>query len=414
MNLPFTIQTAYLGLRANRARSSLTILGVVIGIMSVMLITSLGAGAQALILGQLGGLGAETIVVRPGQKPSGPSDFAGTLFADSITDRDVDALARKTNVPEVKDISPVVFVSKTVSYGANIYRPSILGWDAEFMSRMMGVLPSEGDLFGEGEINTRAAVAIIGPEVRSELFGEEPAIGKYIRIGDKSFRVTGVLPKKGASTFFNIDKVIVIPYTTAQEYLLGINYYNEVMIRVNSPQVVERSVEDITATLRELHRISGSKKDDFYIETSQGVIEQITTILSALTAFLTAVVAISLLVGGIGVMNVMLVSVTERTKEIGLRMAIGATPPDILKQFLIEAMMLTGVGGIIGIAMATVLGYGASVALTYALSVDWNYVFPWSGALLGFGLSVIVGLVFGLYPARKASKMNPIEALRYE
>ncbi len=311
MNLPFTIQTAYQGLRANRARSSLTILGVVIGIMSVMLITSLGAGAQALILGQLGGLGAETIVVRPGQKPSGPSDFAGTLFADS-----------KTNVPEVKDISPVVFVSKTVSYGANIYRPSILGWDAEFMSRMMGVVPSEGDLFGESEINTRVAVAIIGPEVRTELFGEEPAIGKYIRIGDKAFRVGGVLPKKGASTFFNIDKVIVIPYTTAQEYLLGINYYNEVMIRVNSPQVVERSVEDITATLRELHRISGTKKDDFYVETSQGVIEQITTILSALTAFLTAVVAISLLVGGIGVMNVMLVSVTERTREIGLRKAI--------------------------------------------------------------------------------------------
>jgi putative ABC transport system permease protein len=414
MNLPFTIRTAYQGLQANRSRSLLTILGVVIGIMSVMLISSLGAGAQALILGQLGGLGAETIVLRPGQKPSGPSDFAGTLFSDSIKDRDIEALKRKTNVPEVKDLAPVVMVAKTATYGSNIYRPSILGWDAEFMSRMMNVVPEEGELFGASEINTRAAVAIIGPEVKTELFGDESAVGKYIRIGDKSFRVTGVLPKKGSSAFFNIDKIVVIPYTTAQEYLLGINYYNEVMIRVNSPEVVERSVGDITATIRELHRISGGKKDDFYIETSQGVIDQISTILSALTAFLTAVVAISLLVGGIGVMNVMLVSVTERTKEIGLRMAVGATPPDILKQFLIEAIMLTGVGGIAGIAIATVLGYVASIALTQALSVEWKFVFPWSGALMGIGLSVFVGLVFGLYPARKASKMNPIEALRYE
>lgn len=414
MNLPFTIRTAYQGLQANRSRSLLTILGVVIGIMSVMLISSLGAGAQALILSQLGGLGAETIVLRPGQKPSGPSDFAGTLFSDSIKDRDIEALKRKTNVPEVKDLAPVVMVAKTATYGSNIYRPSILGWDAEFMSRMMNVMPEEGELFGASEINTRAAVAIIGPEVKTELFGEESAVGKYFRLGDKSFRVIGVLPKKGSSAFFNIDKLVVIPYTTAQEYLLGINYYHEVMIRVNSPEVVERSVADITATLREVHRISGSKKDDFYVETSQGVIEQISTILSALTAFLTAVVAISLLVGGIGVMNVMLVSVTERTKEIGLRMAVGATPPDILKQFLIEAIMLTGVGGIIGIAIATLLGYIASIALTQALSVEWNFVFPWSGALMGIGLSVFVGLVFGLYPARKASKMNPIEALRYE
>jgi len=414
MNLPFTIRTAYQGLQANRSRSLLTILGVVIGIMSVMLISSLGAGAQALILSQLGGLGAETIVLRPGQKPSGPSDFAGTLFSDSLKDRDIEALKRKTNVPEVKDLAPVVMVAKTATYGSNIYRPSILGWDAEFMSRMMNVVPEEGDLFGASEINTRAAVAIIGPEVKTELFGDESAVGKYFRLGDKSFRVIGVLPKKGSSAFFNIDKLVVIPYTTAQEYLLGINYYHEVMIRVNSPEVVERSVEDITATLREVHRISGSKKDDFYIETSQGVIDQISTILSALTAFLTAVVAISLLVGGIGVMNVMLVSVTERTKEIGLRMAVGATPPDILKQFLIEAIMLTGVGGIIGIAIATVLGYVASIALTQALSVEWNFVFPWSGAFMGIGLSVFVGLVFGLYPARKASKMNPIEALRYE
>jgi ABC-type antimicrobial peptide transport system permease subunit len=280
---------------------------------------------------------------------------------------------------------------------------------------MMNVQLGEGELFGQTEINTRAAVAIIGPEVKSELFGEDvSAVGKYLRIGDKSFRVIGVLPKKGSSGLFNIDKLVIIPYTTAQEYLLGINYYNEVIIRVNSPEVVQRSVGDITATIRELHRISGLKKDDFYIETSQGVIEQISTILSALTAFLTAVVAISLLVGGIGVMNVMLVSVTERTKEIGLRMAVGATPPDILKQFLIEAMMLTGVGGAIGIAIATILGYLASIVLTHVLSVDWNYVFPWSGAVSGLGLSVFVGLVFGLYPARKASKMNPIEALRYE
>jgi putative ABC transport system permease protein len=414
MKLTFTAKTAYDGLRANKTRSFLTILGIVIGIMAVILIMALGEGAQALILSQLGGLGAETIVVRPGRNPSGPSDFANTLFADSLKERDIDALLRKSNVPEIRDLAPVVFVSASVSYGGETYRPTILGWDAEFMTQMMNTAPSEGEIFTDADIRTLAPVAIIGPEVQAELFGLDSPIGKYIRIKDKAFRVVGLLPKKGASTLFNSDKMVVIPYSTAREYLLGIDYYNEVMVRVSAADKVARSVEDIRATLREQHRLSETDKDDFYIETSQGVISQITTILSALTAFLSSVVAISLLVGGIGVMNVMLVSVTERTKEIGLRMAVGATPQDILNQFLIEAMALTGLGGVIGITIASFLGYVASLILSQVLSVDWKYTFPWTGAFLGVGIALIVGIVFGLYPARKASKKNPIEALRYE
>ena len=197
-------------------------------------------------------------------------------------------------------------------------------------------------------------------------------------------------------------------------YLTQQKHYNEVMIKVSSPEAVARSVEDIKATLRELHNITDPAKDDFYVETQQGTIAQIGTILSVLTAFLSAVVAISLVVGGIGVMNVMLVSVTERTKEIGLRKALGARNSDILTQFLYEAMLLTLFGGLIGVSLGLLFGYLASIGLSRGLGVEWVFTFPIQAMLIGIGTSAAVGIVFGIYPARKASQKSPIEALRYE
>ncbi len=414
MTTQYTILTAYRAIRANKVRSGLTILGIVIGITAIMLIVSIGTGAKSLILGQIQGLGAETIVLRPGREPKGPSDFAQTLFADSIKDREVEALRRKSNVPDLVDLAPVVFVSDSVSYGSETDRPSIFGWSAEFMLRMTTAKVAKGIIFDDADIRQEASVAVIGDTVAKNLFGGDEPVGKNIRIKGKNFRVVAVLAPQGSSALFNVDKAVIIPSTTAKIYLSGSDHYQEIMLRVSSPEAVARSVKDIEATMRELHNITDTTKDDFYIETQQGVIKQIGTILSVLTAFLSAVVAISLVVGGIGVMNVMLVSVTERTREIGLRKALGARNVDILMQFLFEALILTLMGGIIGILLGISLGYLVSIILSQNLGLVWDFAFPLSATLIGLGVSAAVGIIFGIYPARKASQKSPIEALRYE
>jgi len=409
----YTFRTAYRAVKANQVRSGLTILGIVIGITAIMLIVSIGEGAQSLILGQIQGLGAETIVVRPGQKPTGPADVGGTLFSDSLKEREVDALRRKENVPDHVTSAPVVFISAPVTHGSEIEHPTVFGWSAQFMESMMKVKVESGVLFDEEDIKQYASVAILGSDIAADLFIGEDPVGKLIRIKTKNFRVVAVL-KKGGGGLFNPNKMVVIPYTTALTYLSPGKHYQEIMIKVSSPEAVARSVEDIKQTLRGLHNITDPDKDDFYVETQQAAIEQIGTILAVLTAFLSSVVAISLVVGGIGVMNVMLVSVTERTKEIGLRKALGAQNKDILLQFLLEAVILTVVGGLIGISLGILLGYGASIILSNNLGVEWVFNFPWKAAGIGIGVAGGVGIIFGIYPARKASQKSPIEALRYE
>ncbi len=224
----------------------------------------------------------------------------------------------------------------------------------------------------------------------------------------------GVLPDKGQGTLFNFNELVLVPYTTAQTYLLGTDHFHEILVKAENPDVVARAVSDIERTLRISHNIDDPDKDDFFVVTQQGVVEQIKSIIGALTAFLSSVVAIALVVGGIGVMNIMLVAVVERTKEIGLRKAIGATDVDILRQFLFEAIILTGLGGTIGILAGATLSFIISFVLTKYLSLEWSFAFPIGAALLGVFVSALVGLVFGIYPARQAAKKSPIEALRYE
>ncbi|MCR4330283.1 MAG: ABC transporter permease [Patescibacteria group bacterium] len=414
MILLHIIKTSLTALKVNKVRSSLTILGIVIGVTAIILIMSIGKGAQDLILGEIGGLGADMIVIRPGKEPTGPTDIAGTLFADSLKNKDIQALTRGGNVPHLKAIAPVVIVPGAASYKGETYRAQIFGWSADFMSSVFNIFPEEGVLFDETDIKQQASVAVIGSKVKEELFGTEEAVGKNIKIKGRNFRVIGVYPPRGQVAFLNVDEVVVVPYTSAQTYLLGIDYFHEVLTRAESSDVVAKTVRDIEATLRESHGITDPAKDDFFVVTQEGLVDQIETILGALTAFLSSVVAISLVVGGIGVMNIMLVSVTERTREIGLRKAVGATNGDIMKQFLIEAVMLTATGGIVGIVLGFVLSFLASFALSVALDVSWTFTFPFIAAALGIGVSALVGLIFGLYPARQASKKSPIEALRYE
>lgn len=403
--------TAVRGLQTHVSRSALTILGIVIGIAAIIMVMSLGQGAQELILGEISGLGAETVVLRPG---TGMGDITQTLFSQTITQKDIEALARKQNVPNLVEIAPFVIMYETAEYQGETYRPSIMGGSAEFFLGLLDVPLRDGHAYTNDDIDQRARVAVIGKNVEDELFGSSRAVGKQIQIKDKKFKVIGVLDEVGQKGGFDMDDLVMIPHTTAQTYITGTNYFNEVFLRADSVENANKLAYDVALTLRQTHDLSFSEEDDFDIQTQENLIEQIETIISIFTAFLVTVVSISLVVGGIGIMNIMLVSVSERTKEIGLRKALGATRADILKQFLSEAIILTSIGGFIGIIIGSAFSFIAALILAETVAEDWTFVFPIGGALLGVGVSATVGLIFGIYPANQASKKSPIEALRYE
>ena len=412
MTLKHTLKTALNGLRTNRSRSFLTILGIVIGITAIMLVVSLGAGAQALILGQVQGLGTNTIAIIPGREPTGPSDVSA-LYSDSLKIKDVTALQNKANVPDLKVIMPTVFGAGTAAYQSNVYQVTIFG-ATEYLAQIFDLKTNNGEFFTADDVLSRGDGVVIGSKVVDNLFGNDDPIGQKINVKGKSFKVIGTLPPTGGGSLFNFDAMILMPYTTAQDYLLGIKYFNRVIIQTYTDAQVPATSIDIQKTLEDSHNITDPTKDDFTVQTQQDLANRLSTITSALTWFLVAVASIALFVGGVGIMNIMLVSVTERTREIGLRKALGATDRDILTQFLLEAVLLTAIGGLVGIILGSGLSFLIAIGLSKGLGVNWQFVFPWSGAAMGLIVSAVIGLVFGGYPASQASKKSPIEALRYE
>lgn len=412
MTAKHLFSTAITGLTTHKSRSLLTILGIVIGITAIILVMSIGQGAQDLILAQIQGLGSRTVVVIPGREPSGPSDVA-QIFSDSLKEKDLNLISRKINVPNADKIMPIVFGGESSAYGNETYRATILGASADVFD-IFDIYPALGIPFSENDAKSRQAYVVIGSKVKSELFGETDAVGERIKIKDKNFRVIGILPEKGQVSFFNFDEIILVPYTTAQDSIFGIKYFHRLVISADDENNIQRVVDDLQITLRNSHGITDPGKDDFFVQTQADLASRIGTVTNILTLLLVSIAAISLVVGGIGIMNIMLVAVTERTHEIGLRKAIGATNRDILRQFLFEAIILTGVGGILGIMVGAFLSFVVSIILSRALGLSWTFSFPISGAGIGFIVSAVIGLVFGIYPARKASQKNPIDALRYE
>jgi putative ABC transport system permease protein len=411
MIFKYSIKTAVNGLKTHKSRSALTILGIVIGITSIILVMSLGEGAQNLILGQIEGLGATTITVIPGKISFGPSQAAQTMN-DSLKEKDLALIKLKANIPHAKYVMPMVVGAGKAVYGSNVYQVAVFG-SGELVPEIFSIIPDRGYFFDEDDIRNRSAVVVIGNKVKERLFTEEEnPIGQKIRIKNTTFRVVGILPKEGSSSSF--DDTVFMPYTTTQQYITGTKFYSRIIVTADTEQNLKSTVEDVKITLRDSHNITDPDKDDFSVVTSADIAKTLGTVTSALTAFLAAVAAISLIVGGIGIMNIMLVSVTERTKEIGLRKAIGATDKDILTQFLLEAVILTGFGGVIGIILGSGLSFIISILLNKFAGLDWQFTFPIGAAILAFVVASLVGLIFGIYPARQAAKKSPMEALRYE
>ncbi len=412
MVIKYTLKTSLSALATHKSRSFLTVLGIVIGVAAIMIIMSLGEGAQNLILGEIQSIGSKIVAIHPGRQPQGITDIIST-FGDSLKERDLTLLERKENVPHLAEIIPIVFGTQSATYGNEIYRPIIFG-ATPLLSSIYNIYPGEGSLFTDDDVKSYASVIVIGSKVKDELFGTADAIGEKIKINGRNFKVVGIFAKKGQASFINFDEAAFVPYTTAQSYIFGRKYLDRIVIEADSEANVPETVADVQATLRNSHNITDPTKDDFYVETQAQAMQTVGNITSVITLFLTAVAAVSLVVGGIGIMNIMLVSVTERTREIGLRKALGATNKNILSQFLIEAMILTALGGFIGVAVGTGASFGLSYILTKFANLAWLFSFPVNAAILGVGVSAAVGLVFGIYPAYQASKLDPTEALRYE
>lgn len=409
-------RTATRSLTHGKMRSILTMLGIVIGIASVIILMSIGQSAQDLILGQVQGIGSNLVIVIPGAPSNGrfaPPASAQGIIITSLVQRDIDTLKRE---PSVSGAAGEVRGQANIVYGNNNATISYEGVTADFFS-IRNLDTKEGQPLSTENIDSGNHVVVIGPDLAKTLFGSAVSpINKTVRLKDVSFRVVGVL-SKGGNGPFGVDQgnLVIMPISVAQKQLLGITYFNDIMVEGDAAYDVNFVKSRITSALRQNHGITNANKDDFDIRTQEDLLSLLGNITSILTLFLAAIASISLIVGGIGIMNIMLVAVTERTREIGLRKAVGATNNDILQQFLIESVLLTFAGGAIGIAAgAGMVGLIYFVLTTFFSSLGWVFAFPISSVILGLAVSGIAGIAFGMYPARQAARKNPIDALRYE
>jgi len=415
MRILDTLKTSIRALTRNKSRSALTMLGIVIGISSVILIMSIGAGAKGFILNQIQGFGAANIIVEPGAlNKNGPPDMVSGINLTTIKNKDAEAVRKLSLITAVSGYVPG---KSQIVYENNDVEATFLGVDAD-MERISDLKIVEGRFFMEDEVKSEAEVAVLGAQVKEDLFGTEDPLGKKIKIKGKNFEVIGVLEKRGSAGFESQDSQIYLPLLTAQKKLLGIDYLLAFIAEAQNKDVVSEAEEDIKWTMREQHKIDNPtgdpSKDDFHTGTQEQAVDILSQITGALSIMLSSIAAISLVVGGIGIMNIMLVSVTERTREIGLRKALGATNSDILTQFLLESVMLTVLGGIVGIILGATFSLIASLIIKSLGYSDWVFSVPLMSIILAVGVAAAVGLIFGLYPARRAASLNPIEALRYE
>ena len=400
-----TMLIALRALRRNKMRSSLTALGIIIGVASVVAMVAVGNGAQARITSQISALGQNLLSIFAGSRHAGGVN-AGLGSASTLTLADAEAIARE--VPDVAAVSPEdSTTAQAIANGRN-WSTTVVGESQEYLKIRDWKLTA-GSMFTAQDVRSAAKVAVIGSKTANELFGPLNPVGQTVRIGNIPFLIIGLLESKGAGMGGQSqDDRIIIPYSTAMERLTGDKYLRSVNVEIASAKRMDSAEQQITALLRQRHRLTAGQDNDFNIFNQKDIADTVNSVSKIITLLLGSVAGISLLVGGIGIMNIMLVSVTERTREIGIRIAVGAQPGDIRLQFLIEAITLSLLGGLLGV----LCGVGASKLV--GMVANFQAIVSTGSILLAFGVSSVIGIFFGFYPAHKAAALNPIEALRYE
>lgn len=398
---------------AAKLRTSLTVVGIVIGIASVMIVMSVGASAQDLILDQIRSIGSNLLGVLPGASENdGPPASAFGIVTTTLTNDDLDAMRKKSNIPHASAISGYVTGNAVTKYKSYSKSDTFQGVSAD----MINVENTEiafGRFFTVADDEKHAQVVVLGPTIAQDIFDNEDPIGKKIKIGNHKFRVVGILKKRGSSFGSNPDDTIYMPLITAQKNLLGIDYLNFIRLRVDNELNLAQTEKDIDTLLRSTHNIPDDEDGDYSIRNLASALSIINNITNVMKYFLVAVAAVSLIVGGIGVMNIMFIALSQRIQEIGLRKAVGARKQDIVVQFLFESMTIAFVGGLVGFLLGVGVVYFVAF-IAQNQGYDWNVFLSWDMVILSLIISTFLGFFFGIYPAWKASKISPMEALRYE
>jgi len=399
------ILIALRALQRNKLRAFLTMLGIIMGVGSVIAMVAIGQGSKQSIHDSLSNMGSNMLTVMPASNLNGGVKIAGSSF-QTLTSKDIIALKREAQY--ITDVSPSVTAKGQAIFGAMNWPTSMQGVDPSYLDIRKLTL-KDGIAFTEQDVQTSAKVCLIGQTVIDNLFPNENPIGKVIRFGNIPFQIIGILNPKGQNAFGqDQDDILIAPYTTVQKRILATIYYQNIYASAANEQVTDAATTEITNILRESHRLRDGEDNDFQVRTQEELINTLSSTSGLLTVLLTVIAGISLVIGGIGIMNIMYVSVTERTREIGLRMSIGARGKDILLQFLAEAVLISITGGVIGVAL------GIISCRLVTLILGWPTIISESSVVLSFVVCALTGIFFGYYPAQKASRLDPIEALRYE
>lgn len=413
--LSISIKLAQSALKAKKSRTILTMLGISIGIAVVVAIMAAGRGLDYMVMGQLEVFGSDTISIEvkvPSTKQTSSENSMGRAQGITITtlnEKDRDDVGKNPNIVAAYGYQ---IGQEVLSYQGQTKKVLIAG-EGYQMGEVEKFDLAEGRLYSKDEEDSLSQVLVIGSNIKEKFFGDDSAVGRVVYVKGKPFRVVGVAAKRGSAAFMNLDDFVYMPVKTLQKRLMGIDYYTNIMAKIKDMSQVNQTVTELGATIRENHDITDPEKDDFAINTMEEAATMLKTVVNGIVLLLVALVCVSLVVGGVGIMNIMYVSVTERVFEIGLRKSLGASREDILWQFLAEAILLTLGGSVFGIVLGIIFSFAIYyIALAYGLS--WIFSIPLGSIFLAIGFSATVGLVFGIYPAKKAAALDPIEALRRE
>ena len=402
-------------LAATKLRSFLTMLGIVIGVASVIIIFSIGQSAQALILDQIKGIGSNLVVVIPGASDEdGPPPAAFGISITTLKYDDLKALRNKKNVPEAENGAGYVLGTSIATSKYEEKSISFTGTTSSYLE-VESTEVERGRFFTEEEERNLSRVVVLGEKVAEELFGTNDPLNQSIKIKDQKYTVIGVLVERGAAGFgaSSQDDTVFVPLKSAQKLILGIDHLGFARMKIEQPELIPSAREHIAMTLRDRHNIDNPENDDFSIRDQASALETLTTVTNALRYFLLAIGTVSLIVGGVGIMNIMLIAVNQRIREVGTRKAVGAKNSDVLSQFVVESSAVSFIGGVVGIVLGILVSLVVAVVVQY-LGYNWPFLISPVSIVVATLVSIGIGVIFGLYPARKAAKISPMEALRYE